>query len=511
MNLHNAAKSGDLESVIDLHERGISLDIRDDHQNTPLHYAAKHGHYLIASFLIDNKCVLNVANSDGNTPLSIAVGAGHYQLSDLLLKSGAVANLHLACQAGWLDQVRTFVASEDYNINARNSDGETTLSLAARYVHKDVVEFLIHSGADANCLINIELPFPFTDGNWTLLHFACQMDWFDIVKAIVETNRGVDLEVKTRVGDTPLAIAARSGALKIAEFLIRSGADIHSFTNENDWSILHSACQMEYPDIVRAIVERYPGYNVNVKCSDRQGGYTPLLFAARYAKKDMVNLFLELGADVNACDTGKKTLLHFSCNRRWPDVIKKCIEAGADVNAQNIFLSTPLHLACRRGNMEIMKLLLDAGANINTRSIAALNVVLKSAHHYCAPSDCRCPNLVRLLMNHGAIFDDSAYTLAWRNEDLKRNVLGDVDICTQAFINQYNNVDLPSIYSIPSSVKLPSIKKLKIKASQGAAREIEKFVANEVEAKGFCDVVKKCPLVLQILSVRSFMIYKDTL
>jgi len=76
---------------------------------------------------------------------------------------------------------------------------------------------------------------------------------------------------------------------------------------------------------------------------------------------------LAAGADVNAKDIVGKTPLHWAAGNEGRQVAELLIANGADVNAQSE-MGTPLHFAAAFGHKEIAELLIAKGAGVNAKS-----------------------------------------------------------------------------------------------------------------------------------------------
>jgi ankyrin repeat protein len=98
---------------------------------------------------------------------------------------------------------------------------------------------------------------------------------------------------------------------------------------------------------------------VNTKCKH---GRTPLHFAAFFSKSDIVKLFIEKGADVNARDNSNFTPLFYA---RDAGIAELLIKSGAEVNASDGTGYTPLHHAVRKGDKAVIKMLIENGADAN--------------------------------------------------------------------------------------------------------------------------------------------------
>lgn len=70
--LHDAAKSGDLEEVIELLDQGISVHSKNSEGATPLHWAAFKGHVDVARELLKRGANVNALTKKGSTPLRLA-------------------------------------------------------------------------------------------------------------------------------------------------------------------------------------------------------------------------------------------------------------------------------------------------------------------------------------------------------------------------------------------------------------------------------------------------------
>ena len=69
---------------------------------------------------------------------------------------------------------------------------------------------------------------------------------------------------------------------------------------------------------------------------------TPLHPAALYGHKEVVELLITAGADVNAKEKYEKTPLHHAAKAGYYEIVELLIAAGADVNVKNIAGKTPL-------------------------------------------------------------------------------------------------------------------------------------------------------------------------
>ena len=112
------------------------------------------------------------------------------------------------------------------------------------------------------------------------------------------------------------------------------------------------------------------GTDVNAKGDD---GWTPLLYAAAYGHKGIVELLIAAGADVNAkivtpmnpWDVDGETPLHYAANKETAELL---IAEGADVNAKDEDGGTPLHRVAWKRRTAIAELLIAEGADVNAKT-----------------------------------------------------------------------------------------------------------------------------------------------
>jgi ankyrin repeat protein len=105
------------------------------------------------------------------------------------------------------------------------------------------------------------------------------------------------------------------------------------------------------------------GADVNAK--DRWGG-TPLHYAAEEGHKEIAELLIAAGADVNERWAGT-TPLHYAAFYGQNEIAELLIAKGADVNAKDEYGYTPLHDAVDEGHKEVVGLLIAEGADVNAK------------------------------------------------------------------------------------------------------------------------------------------------
>jgi hypothetical protein len=85
-----------------------------------------------------------------------------------------------------------------------------------------------------------------------------------------------------------------------------------------------------------------------------------------------------------------------------PVVVKKLLDDGVDVNTKFRYGATALSYACDRGHLDVVKLLLDRGADVNVKDTFYGAMPLNWAVSPAMGRKPQHPEIVRLLLQHGA-------------------------------------------------------------------------------------------------------------
>ena len=101
-------------------------------------------------------------------------------------------------------------------------------------------------------------------------------------------------------------------------------------------------------------------------CSSCSGPTSEIAKAANNGDSDTVRTLLKsnsyLASDKDLYDT---TPLHWAAQKNHKDIAELLLASGADVNARNKYGDTPLHFAASAGSTDVARLLLDHGAEID--------------------------------------------------------------------------------------------------------------------------------------------------
>jgi ankyrin repeat protein len=331
--------------------------IVSDGESSALHSAAEKCDIVMMSLLISKGARVGDLDSEWRTPLHIVCLKGFLSGASLLLDSGAKLDvkdthgwmpLHCAAEAGSCELLE-LILDKGVDINAAGYDEETALNIAAQNGCIDAVRFLVGEGADLKK--DVKAPYE------TSLSSAVRGGQREIFKILI--NAWVVKEVFLECGMLdPFYNIGSEPSDRVKKIV-------------NDGRLLDIACLRNDKALVQLLLDL--GADVNLKDGSRN---TPLHHVAHYGFLDLILLLVHYGADVNAVGFLLATPLHIAVYWGQAEAVKLLISQGADLNKQVTEVKTeeekelefygmsPLHIAAARGKADIVQLLVSAGANI---------------------------------------------------------------------------------------------------------------------------------------------------
>lgn len=284
--LDEAIQKGDIDALKNYLGQGGDINVRDDQGFTWLHWAAIECKTEVAQLLIAEGANVNAKDNEGNTPLHQMLASSHPKT--FIQKVNG--------QQLWRSdkEFAELLITKGADVNAKNNRGNTPLSLAIKRTRIQVVKLLIDKGAQMSDeqVINAK---SFKD--ITLLHLAVANDWKDVVQVLL--NHGAKVNVKTRHGFdgyTPLEMGLRE---EIGSYL---------------YAEIPSPFKKDKQNLVKLLLTKGAFNKNDINTLDLYGS-TPLHRAVEMGWKDVVELLIAKGADVNAKDSQGYTPLYYAGGR----------------------------------------------------------------------------------------------------------------------------------------------------------------------------------------------------
>lgn len=242
---------------------------------------------------IENIAELNREEAEKiTTPLRLAVSLGYYDAVKILLKEGAKIDVD--------------------TLPNNNSDGKTTMALAAQGNYTSIIASLFYHGSSVN---------PTKENIIGPLHCAAREGHKDALGSLLILQADVN------------AVAAK-GRTPLMEAIIN-----------NHENIVKKLCEHEELDI-------------NKK---DDAGNTALMLAVALGNVKMTKYILNVGAGKNNDDrdSNNNTALHIGAGNKNTNILQLLLDHGANIESKNEFGQTPLMSATLKGNSKAVSWFLN--------------------------------------------------------------------------------------------------------------------------------------------------------
>jgi ankyrin repeat protein len=216
--------------------------------------------------------------------------------------------------------------------------------------------------ADDSTLMRVARPNQ-PHGGWTALHEAAKRGQFDAVRLLLE--HGADPNAREAGDNTyPLHWAAAHGHIGIVRELLDAGADVHGFGDVHALDVIGWATLYRAPgdDPMQTTASRRELVALLIE----HGAHHHIFSAVCVGDLDLIRSLVEqnpelLDRRLSRFEHGL-TPIHFCMSRKRYDILDLLIELGADLEAPDKTGQTALAVAMLRGDREAMRILHAAGA-----------------------------------------------------------------------------------------------------------------------------------------------------
>ncbi|XP_057323510.1 putative ankyrin repeat protein RF_0381 [Microplitis mediator] len=290
--------------------------------NNSLHIAIIQNNYGKIKNLIENGVDIYDTSYFKKTPLVLAVEKNNKPVVELLLKYGTKP-----------EQAAIFEA-------IKNSNSE-------------LVKILIDAGVyiSQSALLRVMEKVIYT--NWSLKLRACRKHE-EFIKLLIKN--GADVNYKYQFRGSALDIACKHNDLEVVKILAEAGANVHISLNE--YYLIELAINHNNYQLAEYLVNHCTGANITCDYS------AALIYAVQKNRKEIVELLIKNGANINYMPLYKFSALRYSIKNCASEITEILVKAGANVNI-NLRNNTPLIEAIKMPDYKMTQYLIEHGADVD--------------------------------------------------------------------------------------------------------------------------------------------------
>ncbi len=388
-DVHTAATAGDADRLRALINGNRSLlDRGDDEGFTPLHRAVEAGETACARLLLELGAAPDAIQAGGGgnrpdawyrpagqRPIDLALKRNDFDMVRVLLAGGAKLTIEVAAAMADDEEVGRILDSDSTALRALGDEAGRPMGEAARRGHTGVVRLLLAHGVDPNLREGRDAP------HGSAIWHAAQRGDGAMARILLEA--GADPNAGIESSGTAAWMAKEPGLRRVFEehggyvdasghlldgndqaVLAMADEDPDAVSTHGCGGILTMAVSFKRRELLLPLLER------GVRVPEVVTGCRTYLWNT----PDMTRVLLEHGMNPNLPNWQRVTPLHDICSRGGrgrPDpnrheLLDLFLEFGADINAlDEEYRSTPLGWAARNGLADMVELLLARGADPN--------------------------------------------------------------------------------------------------------------------------------------------------
>ncbi|WP_246210262.1 ankyrin repeat domain-containing protein, partial [Wolbachia endosymbiont of Atemnus politus] len=294
-------------------------------------------------------------------------------LSDIITEKEEWAKLAKTAQLEVIEELIKNLVDLKTNLDAYNEDGRTPLYVAIWNGNVEVAELLIKYGANVN---------DNDERNRTPLHVAIGHKQLEIAKLLIKNGANVNAKTKNHGKDdlTPMHLAVFADTPEFIELLSNNGAIIDEKESTEGHTPLLLAALYGNKSVIQTLIDK----GQNIEDTDNNGRTAPFLATRQCTEAEndgrievIKYLVDELKADITKEDNNNNTVLFPAANNCPGKVVKLIIEQyikifGRDklksfINHKNKEGKDALDVALISGNEKAIEVLRSYGADIENK------------------------------------------------------------------------------------------------------------------------------------------------
>ncbi|XP_067683447.1 serine/threonine-protein phosphatase 6 regulatory ankyrin repeat subunit B-like [Haliotis asinina] len=366
-----AAMMKQLEVFLLLVNSGCNLTITDVNNDNVLHHACRGGATGIIEYVLSQDIVdVNGKGKNDLTPVMIAAEKAHKDIFYLLLSKGSDLSgrsvsgdyiLHCASIGGNVEIIEYLLSQGVDDINSKGQLGATPVMMAAQKVRREAFGLLVSRGSDLTVV---------DENNDSLLHHACSGGCVDIVEYVISVSRN-DINRRGQHGLTPVMMAAYKGNTLAFHALAKTQCDM-SLKSDNNLNLFHIACISGNVEIVEYLMSS--GADIHSKGGEHDR--TPVSMAAMKGHRLVFDLLVNEGCCVTDADADTNNILHHAVIGGNKEIVGYLLTNEIfDINTPGQYLRTPVMMAAESGRKPVFELLVEKGCDLTVVDESRNNIL----------------------------------------------------------------------------------------------------------------------------------------
>ena len=362
--LHKSAEKGNYELFQFLTDKGTDIQLKTKDGQNCLHIATANGHLNLCKTLIEeHNFDVQETDNDGWTALHESGGKGNNKLFKFLTKKGTDIQLktkdgknclHIAAENGHLNLCKTLVEEHNFDVQLADSYGWTALHRSAKKGRYELLQFLTDKGTD------IQLK---TKDGQNCLHIAADYGHLNLCKTLVEEHK-FDVQESDSYGITALHLSCGSGSYELVRFFANKRTDIELKAKEEQ-NCLHIAAYKGDLNLCKTLIEEH---NFDVQKTD-SGGWTALHCSCGGGSYELVTFFANRGTDIKLKTKDGGNCFHLAADERHLNLWKRLIEEhNFDLKETDRNGWATLHYSSKIGSYELIKFFVNKGTDIQLKT-----------------------------------------------------------------------------------------------------------------------------------------------
>ena len=376
-----------LDNITYLINHGLDVKAADVEGDTALHWVTSGNNDSedcanTVNILIANGADVNVPDNSGNTPLHYAWG--NDDVANLLISRGANPNA-LNKDGQTPAQFWQSRQSEDTSFSKKSQGKTSTATAILRYDRAWMAKLAKNYSSRQKAQSKP------TGSNTTIKQNPVQAKAATdkYLTAAIRERQQIIRSLKLRGDNKTSKLVSPGSAAK------KSKPRTHALDDQSLFDAVFDGDDL-------AKFQNLIANGANLNGTDELYGYDILNYTIFYDRKDMAEVLLNNGVDINAYDRFYlpiEVALGHSIDIAH-DLAEFLINHGANVNAPDGGLGSPIHLAAYQGDKDSMEFLISHGADVNARNWMSRTPLHEAAD--CLNAGKGINGIIEILISHGA-------------------------------------------------------------------------------------------------------------